>query len=114
MKNSDCQILRFQPKNLSKIFKVVNFYEFNVLTCQIWKQHSVTCKDMEGAAISYLCNMKKVPLICLKAVTDIVDGPAAAMEEFLANLAKSSKFSQCLLKVYILFLKNGKKLLKTC
>jgi len=44
-------------------------------------------KDMEGAAVAYVAEMLKVPVIFVKAVTDIVDGDKPTAEEFLQNLA---------------------------
>lgn len=49
--------------------------------------NDATIKDMEGAAISYVAELLKVPIIFLKAVTDIVDGDKPTAEEFLQNLA---------------------------
>lgn len=43
-------------------------------------------KDMEGSAIAYTANLHGVPLIGIKAVTDIVDGSKPTTEEFLENL----------------------------
>ncbi|XP_047252565.1 5'-methylthioadenosine/S-adenosylhomocysteine nucleosidase-like [Capsicum annuum] len=49
--------------------------------------NDATVKDMEGAAVAYVADLLKVPVIFLKAVTDIVDGDKPTPEEFLANLA---------------------------
>ncbi|KAL3843396.1 hypothetical protein ACJIZ3_000799 [Penstemon smallii] len=49
--------------------------------------NEATVKDMEGAAIAYVADLLKVPVIFLKAVTDIVDGDKPTAEEFLQNLA---------------------------
>ncbi|KAL8540135.1 hypothetical protein ACS0TY_001647 [Phlomoides rotata] len=48
--------------------------------------NDATVKDMEGAAIAYVADLLKVPVIFLKAVTDIVDGEKPTAEEFLQNL----------------------------
>ncbi|XP_010268331.1 PREDICTED: 5'-methylthioadenosine/S-adenosylhomocysteine nucleosidase 2 [Nelumbo nucifera] len=43
-------------------------------------------KDMEGAAVAYVADLLSVPVIFVKAVTDIVDGDKPTAEEFLQNL----------------------------
>ncbi|XP_039045129.1 5'-methylthioadenosine/S-adenosylhomocysteine nucleosidase-like isoform X2 [Hibiscus syriacus] len=48
--------------------------------------NDATVKDMEGAALAYVADLLKVPVIFVKAVTDIVDGDKPAAEEFLQNL----------------------------
>ncbi|KAK9690829.1 hypothetical protein RND81_09G156700 [Saponaria officinalis] len=48
--------------------------------------NEATIKDMEGAAVAYVADLLKVPVIFLKAVTDIVDGDKPTAEEFLQNL----------------------------
>uniref|UniRef100_A0A7N0T8R8 Nucleoside phosphorylase domain-containing protein n=1 Tax=Kalanchoe fedtschenkoi TaxID=63787 RepID=A0A7N0T8R8_KALFE len=49
--------------------------------------NDATVKDMEGAAVAYVADLFKVPVIFLKAVTDIIDGEKPTAEEFLQNLA---------------------------
>ncbi|KAB2600712.1 COBRA-like protein 1 [Pyrus ussuriensis x Pyrus communis] len=49
--------------------------------------NDATIKDMEGAAVAYVADLLKVPIIFVKAVTDIVDGEKPTAEEFLKNLA---------------------------
>ncbi|KAL0698602.1 hypothetical protein Bca4012_054724 [Brassica carinata] len=49
--------------------------------------NDATLKDMEGAAVAYVAELLKVPVMFLKAVTDLIDGDKPAAEEFLHNLA---------------------------
>ncbi|CAH8305583.1 unnamed protein product [Eruca vesicaria subsp. sativa] len=49
--------------------------------------NDATIKDMEGAAVAYVADLLKVPVIFLKAVTDLIDGDKPTAEEFLQNLA---------------------------
>lgn len=37
-------------------------------------QYKVAVKEMEAASIAWVCDMYKTPFICVKAITDIVDG----------------------------------------
>lgn len=41
----------------------------------------------QGAAVAYVADLMKVPVMFLKAVTDLVDGDKPTAEEFLQNLA---------------------------
>ncbi|GAA0184980.1 hypothetical protein LIER_32268 [Lithospermum erythrorhizon] len=50
-------------------------------------KNDAVVKDMEGAAVAYVADLLKVPVIFLKAVTDIVDDNKPTAEEFLENLA---------------------------
>ncbi|MAF92578.1 MAG: hypothetical protein CL674_15020, partial [Bdellovibrionaceae bacterium] len=56
-------------------------------------------KEMEAAAIAEICEENNIPLICIKSITDIVDGGIPTHEEFMANLNKASEeLSKHLLK----------------
>ncbi|KAJ8765135.1 hypothetical protein K2173_010624 [Erythroxylum novogranatense] len=49
--------------------------------------NDATVKDMEGAAVAYVADLLKVPVVFVKAVTDVIDGDKPTTEEFLQNLA---------------------------
>ncbi|KAH9554766.1 hypothetical protein CY35_08G078900 [Sphagnum magellanicum] len=57
---------------------------------EIIKANDATIKDMEGAAVAYVADLFTVPLIALKAVTDIVDGSKPTVEEFLENMSTAA------------------------
>jgi 5'-methylthioadenosine nucleosidase len=44
--------------------------------------------------VAYVADLLRVPLILLKAVTDIVDGNRATIEEFLENLSTAANALQ--------------------
>jgi len=46
-------------------------------------------KDMEAAAIAWVCRTLHVPLIAVKAITDLIDTPAPTEEQFLQNLSSA-------------------------
>lgn len=48
-------------------------------------------KEMEASGIAYAAGLHGVPFICLKAVTDIVDGDKPTAEEFVKNLHTAAK-----------------------
>jgi len=41
---------------------------------------------LQGAAVAYVADLLKIPVVFLKAVTDLVDGDKPTAEEFLQNL----------------------------
>jgi len=51
------------------------------------KANDATIKDMEGAAVAYVASLLAIPMISLKAVTDVVDGNKPTVEEFLENMS---------------------------
>lgn len=45
---------------------------------------------LQGAAVAYVASLLAIPLISLKAVTDIVDGNKPTVEEFLENMSMAA------------------------
>ena len=57
-------------------------------------------KDMEAAAVAYVCEMMSTPVMAVKAITDLVDHPTATAEQFTANLTMASRqLGENLLKI---------------
>lgn len=48
-------------------------------------------KDMEGAAVAFVCSLMGVPVMLVKSVTDLCDDGADTLETFLQNLKKASE-----------------------
>lgn len=48
-------------------------------------------KDMEGAAVAFVCSLLNVPILLIKSVTDLCDDTAPTLESFLNNLEKASE-----------------------
>lgn len=48
-------------------------------------------KDMEGAAVAFVCSLFHVPILLVKSVTDLCDSGAETYEEFSCNLAAASQ-----------------------
>jgi nucleoside phosphorylase len=44
-------------------------------------------KDMEGAAVADVARLMGVPVLAVKAITDLVDSHIATLDQFMANLA---------------------------
>ena len=47
-------------------------------------------KDMEAAAVGYVCEQMSVPFMAVKAITDLVDNHTPTAEQFTANLKLAS------------------------
>lgn len=43
-------------------------------------------KEMEAAAVAYVAEQLRIPVMAVKTITDLVDEPAATAEQFTANL----------------------------
>lgn len=54
---------------------------------QIIRENGGQLKDMEGAAVAFVCSLTGVPVMFVKSVTDLCDGGAETYEEFSRNLA---------------------------
>lgn len=52
----------------------------------IMLENDASVKDMEGAGIAWVAHLANVPLVCIKVITDIVDGEHPTEQEFLKNL----------------------------
>ena len=47
-------------------------------------------KEMEAAAVAWVCRLHGVPCGAVKAITDLVDSPVATAEQFTENLAAAA------------------------
>lgn len=48
-------------------------------------------KDMEAAAVAFVCSLLSTPCLLVKSVTDLVDSGANTLEEFRSNLSLASR-----------------------
>ena len=48
-------------------------------------------KDMEGAAVAFVCSLMHTPVMLIKSVTDLCDDTASTLDSFLENLKKASE-----------------------
>ena len=57
-------------------------------------------KEMEAAAVAWVASLYKIPVFCIKAITDLVDSPHATNEQFRKNLAMAvSKLTEAMVKI---------------
>ena len=61
---------------------------------EIMKENDASVKDMEAAAIAWVCKMNDLPYLGVKVVTDIVDGGIPTQDEFMENLHTAAKSLQ--------------------
>ncbi len=58
---------------------------------EVIQQHGGQLKDMEGAAVAFVCQLYNTPVMFIKSVTDLCDNGAETYEEFSKNLAHASE-----------------------
>lgn len=58
---------------------------------EIIEENNGQLKDMEGAAVAFVCSLLNVPCMHVKSVTDLVDSGVNTAEEFRRNLAMASE-----------------------
>lgn len=76
---------------------------------KILESEGATVKDMEAAAIAWVCHTYDVPFFGLKSITDIVDGDKTTLNEFLSNLSKASANLQGKLMEVLKYLSDNPK-----
>nr|MDE5560395.1 hypothetical protein [Bacteroidaceae bacterium] len=57
---------------------------------QIIRENGGELKDMEGAAVAFVCSLMQTPVMFVKSVTDLCDSGAETFEEFSRNLSLAS------------------------
>lgn len=81
-------------KNLGfKLGKVTTGSSLDMQPCdlQIIKENGGELKDMEGAAVAFVCSLLNTPILFVKSVTDLCDNGAETFEEFSKNLSAASE-----------------------
>ena len=68
--------------------------------------NAADCKEMEAAAVAWVCHLYDKPLIPVKAITDLVDGDQATADEFLHNLKTASEALQAAVKKVITYVSD--------
>lgn len=74
------------------------------------KTNDASVKDMEAAAIAWVCKMNGLPYMGVKVITDIVDGGVPSADEFLENLASAAKSLQAALPKVLTYVCENKEL----
>lgn len=76
-----------------KLGKVTTGSSLDMQPCdeQIIRENHGELKDMEGAAIGFVCSLYQTPVLYVKSVTDLCDNAADTYETFSKNLALASE-----------------------
>lgn len=76
-----------------KMGKVTTGSSLDMQPCdlQIIEENHGELKDMEGAAVAFVCSLFNVPILLVKSVTDLCDSGAETFEIFKQNLAMASQ-----------------------
>lgn len=67
-----------------------NSLDYTDKCMDIMAAEGAAVKEMEAAAIAWVAALFDIPLVAVKAVTDIVDGGRPTQEEFLENLSAAA------------------------
>ena len=58
---------------------------------RIIEEEGGECKDMEAAAVAFVCLLHRMPFFAVKAVTDFVDSPADTFDAFKENFELATR-----------------------
>ena len=74
-----------------KLGKVTTGSSLDMQPCdlEIIRANGGQLKDMEGAAVAFVCSLFGKPVLLVKSVTDLCDSGAETYEEFSRNLSKA-------------------------
>ena len=67
-----------------------NSLDYPDLDAGVMRDHGASVKEMEAAAVAWVCWLTGTPVFAVKAITDLVDHPAGTVEQFLANLGQAT------------------------
>lgn len=80
-----------------KMGKVTTGSSLDMQPCdlEVIKNNGGELKDMEGAAVGFVCSLFNVPVLYVKSVTDLCDSGAETFEEFSKNLKAACETLRC-------------------
>jgi nucleoside phosphorylase len=83
--------LRMAESLYMKTGKVTTGSSLDMQPCDLdmIQTHGGQLKDMEGAAVGFVCSLFDIPIVYVKSVTDLCDSGAETFEEFSRNLSKA-------------------------
>ena len=75
-----------------KMGKVTTGSSLDIQPCdlEIIEENNGELKDMEAAAVAFVCSLLNTPCLLIKSVTDLIDGGENTLEEFRKNLSLAS------------------------
>lgn len=63
-------------------------------------------QEMEAGAIAWVADLWKVPMFCIKSITDMVDTDSPSVQEFQDNLAAASKALEAIVPKVLTFISH--------
>ncbi|WP_251358513.1 hypothetical protein [Kangiella sp. TOML190] len=66
-----------------------NSLDFNQDCDRLMQENNADCKEMECAALAWVCHLYQKPFLPVKAITDFVDGKHPTAEQFQQNLNRT-------------------------
>lgn len=75
---------------------------------ELMRSEGAAVKEMEAAAVAWVCLSLSIPFVALKAITDIVDGEHATRSEFESNLHTASSALQQKVELFLQLLAGTK------
>lgn len=93
-----------------KMGKVTTGSSLDMQPCdlEIIQKHGGELKDMEGAAVGFVCSLFKTPILYVKSVTDLCDSGAETFEEFSRNLHKACEALRAVNEKVIVYLTENR------
>mgnify|MGYP006291761495 CR=1 FL=1 len=70
-------------------------------------KQNTSVKDMEAAAVSWICKIYDIPFISLKVVTDLVDGKDKVQDDFIKNFRIAAESLRVKSEQLIDYLRNN-------
>lgn len=86
--NSDLISQKFNLKQ--GVISTGDSFDISEADKRIMQQNNVEVKEMEAAAIAWVCSLYNVDFTAIKAITDFVDLPEKTSKDFLSNLEIAS------------------------
>lgn len=86
--NSDFLAKKFKLKQ--GIISSSDALDFTETDMKIFHKNNASVKEMEAAAIAWVCQMNNQEFTAIKTITDIVDGEHCTSKEFLRNFEMAS------------------------
>ncbi len=87
--NSDLLAKKFKLKQ--GIISTGDAFDLNKNDLKIMQENDVEVKEMEAAAIAWVCQLYNIDFIAIKAITDFIDEPEKTSMDFMNNLDLASK-----------------------
>lgn len=104
--NSDFLAQKFNLKQ--GVISSSDALDFTDKDLELLHKNNASIKEMEAAAIAWVCNMYNQEFTAIKAITDIVDGEHCTSEEFLKNFKLASfSLKKSMVKVIDYLLQKG-------